>query len=75
MSLPGKRSLDFVPFEKQRQFFRSKAKFTAYGGARGGGKSTALRMKLVLLCLKYAGIRTLLVRRSFPELRDRKSVV
>lgn len=70
MSLPDKCSLDFIPFEKQRQFFCSEAKFTAYGGARGGGKSTALRMKLVLLCLKYAGIRTLLIRRSYPELRE-----
>ncbi len=56
--------------EKQRQFFLSESKFTAYGGARGGGKSFALRYKLILLCLNYAGIRTLLVRRSYPELRE-----
>ena len=36
---------------------------TAYGGARGGGKSWALRRKLVTLCLRYPGIRCLLVRR------------
>ena len=40
-----------VPSEKQREFFRSRAKYTAYGGARGGGKSWALRRKLVGLCL------------------------
>ncbi len=62
--------LCFTPTPKQREFFLSDAKFTAYGGARGGGKSFALRYKLVLLCLRYPGIRVLLVRRSYPELRE-----
>ncbi len=62
--------LDFSPTEKQREFFLSDAKFTAYGGARGGGKSFALRYKLILLCLAYPGIRVLLIRRSYPELRE-----
>ncbi len=62
--------LDFTPTAKQREFFLSDAKFTAYGGARGGGKSFALRYKLILLCLHYPGIRVLLVRRSYPELRE-----
>lgn len=57
------------PSEKQKQFFDSKAKYTAYGGARGGGKSWALRRKLVAMCLRYAGLRCLLIRRSLPELR------
>ncbi len=62
--------LDFMPTAKQREFFLSEAKFTAYGGARGGGKSFALRYKLILLCLRYPGIRVLLIRRSYPELRE-----
>lgn len=62
--------LNFSPTEKQREFFLSDAKFTAYGGARGGGKSFALRYKLILLCLCYPGIRVLLIRRSYPELRE-----
>ena len=62
--------LNFSPTEKQKEFFRSEAKFTAYGGARGGGKSFALRYKLILLCLAYPGIRVLLIRRSYPELRE-----
>ena len=62
--------LDFTPTKKQREFFLSETKFTAYGGARGGGKSFALRYKLVLLCLRYPGIRVLLIRRSYPELRE-----
>ncbi len=71
MCLPSETfPLRFTPSAKQREFFLSEAKFTAYGGARGGGKSFALRYKLILLCLKYAGIRVLLVRRSYPELRE-----
>ncbi|MBQ5837030.1 MAG: phage terminase large subunit [Clostridia bacterium] len=58
------------PNEKQRQFFESKARYTAYGGARGGGKSWAMRMKLILLALNYEGIQILLLRRTLPELRE-----
>ncbi len=58
-----------VPNEKQKLFFASRARYTAYGGARGGGKSWALRRKLAALCLRYAGIRCLLVRRSYAELK------
>jgi phage terminase large subunit len=57
------------PNAKQQEFFRSRARYTAYGGARGGGKSWALRRKLIGLCLRYAGIRCLLVRRTYPELK------
>ena len=58
-----------VPNAKQKLFFASRARYTAYGGARGGGKSWALRRKLVALCLHYPGIRCLLVRRSYAELK------
>lgn len=58
-----------VPNEKQKLFFMSRKKYTAYGGARGGGKSWALRRKLVLMCLRYPNIKCLLIRRSYPELR------
>ena len=57
------------PNPKQQQFFDSRALYTAYGGARGGGKSWALRRKLIGLCLRYPGIKCLLVRRSYPELK------
>ena len=58
------------PSQRQKEFFASKAKYTAYGGARGGGKSWALRRKLVGLCLNYKGIRCLLIRRSYAELKS-----
>lgn len=58
------------PNPKQREFFRCKARFVAYGGARGGGKSWAARVKAVLLAFNYPGIQILLLRRTLPELRE-----
>ena len=63
--------LDFGrPNEKQRLFFEAKSRFVAYGGARGGGKSWAVRKKAQLLAVRYPGIRMLLLRRTLPELRE-----
>lgn len=45
-------------------------RFVGYGGARGGGKSWAVRRKALLLALNYAGIRMLILRRTFVELRE-----
>ena len=56
------------PGEKQRMFFDSRARYVAYGGARGGGKSWALRRKLVLMALRWPGIVMLLVRRTYGAL-------
>ena len=57
------------PTPPQREFFASKARHTAYGGARGGGKSWAMRRKMVGLGLApYGNIHMLLLRRSFKEL-------
>ncbi len=58
------------PSEKQRRFFESEARFVGYGGARGGGKSWAMRTKLVLMCFRYAGLKCLLLRRTLPELKE-----
>lgn len=59
-----------LPNPRQAEFFCSNARHTAYGGARGGGKSWAMRRKLVLLCLAYPGLNVLLLRRTLPELRE-----
>ena len=58
------------PQEKQGEFMRAKTKHVGFGGARGGGKSWAVRTKAVLLALRYGGIRILIVRRSYPELMN-----
>ena len=57
-----------APQEKQRSFLLAKKKHVGFGGARGGGKSWAVRTKAKLLALRYAGIRILIVRRTYPEL-------
>lgn len=41
-----------TPNSRQREFFLSRARHTAYGGARGGGKSWAMRRKFVLFALR-----------------------
>lgn len=56
------------PNEKQKQFLTASAKHIGFGGARGGGKSWAVRTKAKLLSLNYPGIRILIVRRTYPEL-------
>ena len=54
--------------EKQKLFFKSKKRFIAYGGARGGGKSWSVDRKAILLALRYAGIKMLLLRRTYKDL-------
>ena len=56
------------PSPKQAEFFRAREKYIAYGGARGGGKSWAVRQKAKMLCLRYNGIKCLIVRKTYPEL-------
>ena len=57
------------PSETQRRFFAEEHRYVAFGGARGGGKSWAVRVKAVLLCERYGGIKVMIVRRSYGELR------
>ncbi len=58
------------PFPKQADFLRSQVRYTAYGGSRGGGKSDVARNKAILLCVKWAGIQILFMRRTFPEINE-----
>lgn len=54
---------------KQAEFYASRTLYTAYGGARGGGKTHAVRIKAVGGALQWPGIRILIVRRIYPELQ------
>ena len=66
-------TIDFGPYgpnPRQREFLLDRHRFVAFGGARGGGKSWAVRTKAVLLCLKYAGIKCMIIRRTYPELQE-----
>ena len=64
------KKIVFTPNAKQEAFFHAQSRYVAYGGARGGGKSWAMRMKLILLALRYEGISILLLRRTLGELRE-----
>lgn len=59
---PNRKQYEFLMDEQHR--------YLAYGGARGGGKSWAVRQKLRMYGLKYPGIRMLLVRRTYGELQN-----
>ncbi len=62
-------TIDFgEPNEKQKLFLKARCKHIAFGGARGGGKSWAVRTKAKALALRYPGIKLLIVRRTYPEL-------
>lgn len=56
------------PNPRQLDFFKARARHICYGGARGGGKSWAMRTKLVMLAGRYDGLKILLMRRTLPEL-------
>lgn len=56
------------PTEKQKLFLADTHRHVAYGGARGGGKSWAVRFKAKLLAMKYSGIKILIVRKTYREL-------
>ena len=56
------------PSDKQKLFLKANSKHIGFGGARGGGKSWSVRTKAKLLALRFAGIRILIVRRTYPEL-------
>ena len=54
--------------DKQYAFLSATEKHVGFGGARGGGKSWAVRTKAKILATSYKGIKILIVRRTFPEL-------
>ena len=58
------------PGQPQWAFFLSRAKYTCYGGARGGGKSWAVVHKAAGGAFQYPGIQILLVRREFDEMEN-----
>ncbi len=61
---PGRAS------EKQKRFFLARAPFIAYGGAKGGGKTWAVRTKAVGGAIVNPGLRVLIMRRTYPELEE-----
>lgn len=58
------------PQPKQEEFLLATERFVLFGGARGGGKSWCVRVKASMLALLCPGIRILILRRTFAELRE-----
>lgn len=56
--------------DPQKKFFRSRKLYTCYGGARGGGKSWAVRTKAVGGALNYPGIKILIIRRTYRDMEN-----
>ena len=73
MSEPTRR--DIYPNRKQWEFLNSTTRHTAYGGARGRGKSWVIREQAVMDAMKYgrpdkfsAGIRICIIRKTLVDL-------
>ena len=54
----------------QEQFHAATEDAVLYGGASGGGKSFAITAEGIRACVRYPGLRTLLVRRTYDELEE-----
>src|SRR5579871_5354984 len=60
----------YRPFDRQRNFHESRAKYRLFGGAAGPGKTKALLWEAILQANEVAGCDTLLLRRTYPELES-----
>lgn len=58
------------PQPKQKEFMMATERYVAFGGARGGGKSWSVREKAKRLAMKWAGIKILIIRKTYLDLRD-----
>jgi len=66
----GETEALYVPEPKQREFHAAIAPNVLYVGARGTGKSTALRWEAHARSLAYPGFKYLIMRRTSPQLRQ-----
>lgn len=57
-----------TPNAKQDQLLRMRQQILGYGGARGGGKSWLVQKRSILRSLQYRGLKSLIIRATYPEL-------
>lgn len=55
---------------KQKEFYLARTAFVAYGGAKGGGKTHAVRIKAFGGALMNEGIKILIMRLTYPALEE-----
>jgi hypothetical protein len=56
----------YLPFKRQTEFHKSKAKYRLFGGAAGPGKSKALLWEAIQQAHLVRRVDTLLLRRTYP---------
>jgi hypothetical protein len=61
--------LRYKPTEKQTLWHQATEDEVLFAGGRGGGKTKALVMQALRLCAHFPGIRVLVIRRSYPQLK------
>lgn len=59
-----------LPTRQEQNFINASEPEQLYGGAKRGGKSVGLCMKMVMLASVFPGNRGLLARQDFTDLRD-----
>jgi len=62
--------LPYCPTPLQKQFHDSDADEVLFGGAAGGGKTTAIVADAIFRCLNQKSIAAYIFRRTYPELDD-----
>lgn len=55
---------------KQLQFYQARTSFVGYGGAKGGGKTHAVRTKAFGGALFNPGIKIMIMRQTYPALQE-----
>ncbi len=64
----GKEVAAYIPTEKQQEFHAREEPNVLYIGARGTGKSHALRWEAHSRALAYPGFKYIILRRTYPQL-------
>ena len=70
MSKPKVVIIPYQPTALQRRFHETLADEVLFGGAAGGGKTTAIVADAVFRCLERRGIHAYIFRRTYVELED-----
>jgi hypothetical protein len=62
--------LRWKPTARQLEFHQASEDSVLFGGSRGGGKTACAVLEAIRLCSCHPGIRVLVIRRSFPQLKN-----